>query len=141
MALVAIIMVLLGLINIGSTTAFNAMVSLTVIGQYTSYTLSITLLLIRKFNPKLLPLGPFKLPTSIVIIINSFSIAFGVLIICLSTLPPYQPVTAQNMNYASVVFGAVILLSIVSWFIFGRRIYSGPVREVIENADVKKAVE
>ena len=67
--------------------------------------------------------------------------SFSVLIIILSVLPPYQPVSAENMNYASVVFGAVLLISACSWFAFGRTSYAGPVREVIENADVRRAVK
>ena len=45
------------------------------------------------------------------------------------------------MNYAGVVFGAVLLLSAFCWFLFGRRTYGGPVREVIENANVRKAIK
>lgn len=134
-------MFLLGLLNIGSTTAFNAMVSLTVIGQYTSYLLSIALLLIRKYSKKDLPLGPFKLAHPFGVLINGFSIVFSVMIIVLSVLPPYQPVSAENMNYASVVFGAVLLLSIASWFIFGRKAFGGPVRDVVDNENVRRAVE
>ena len=67
--------------------------------------------------------------------------SFSVLIIVVSVLPPYQPVSAGNMNYAGVVFGAVLLLSAFCWFLFGRRTYGGPVREVIENANVRKAIK
>ena len=55
--------------------------------------------------------------------------------------PPYQPVSAQNMNYASVVLGTAIIISAVSWFTIGRKVYAGPVREVIENLDVRHTVQ
>ena len=139
--LVALIMAILGLINIGSSTAFNAMVSLTVIGQYSSYLLSISLLLMRKYSHKHLPLGPFKLGHPWGVVIHVLSIMYSITVIVLSTLPPYQPVSAQNMNYASLVFGAVVLLSMVLWFISGKRVYGGPVRDVIENNDVKRALD
>ena len=134
-------MFLLGLLNIGSTTAFNAMVSLTVVGQYTSYLLSIYFLIVRKYSRKDVPLGPFQLKQPWGLLVNGFSIAFSIVVIVFSILPPYQPVTPENMNYASLVFGAVILLSVTSWCVYGRRIYRGPVRDVVENANVRRNVE
>lgn len=41
------------------------------------------------------------------------------------------------MNYASLIFGTVILLSMVLWFVYGRKIYYGPVKEVIEELHIK----
>jgi hypothetical protein len=40
--------------------------------------------------------------------------------------PPYQPVTALNMNYSSLIFGAVIISSGIYWVWKGRRQYDGP---------------
>ena len=141
MGLVALVIFLLGLINIGSTTAFNELVCLTVIGQYTSYLLSTTLLLMRKLGQKHVPLGPFQIGYPFGYLVNGFSMAFSVMVVILSVFPPYQPVSAQNLNYVSPVFGSVLLLSLASWFIFASRTYSGPVREVIENTNVRKLTQ
>lgn len=43
---------------------------------------------------------------------------------------------AENMNYASLIFGSVMLTSIVLWFIYGRKHYAGPVKEVIEDLHI-----
>lgn len=40
--------------------------------------------------------------------------------------PPYQPVTTLNMNYSSLIFGAVIIFSGIYWVFRGRKQYDGP---------------
>lgn len=129
--LVAIVAMSLGLINIWSSTAFNAMTSLSLIGQYTSYVLPISLMAMRRMGTKTVPYGPFRLGRW-GLPINVFSIAYTIVLIVFMVLPPYQPVTAQNMNYASVVFGAVLLLCLFFWVFHGRQNYEGPVQEVID---------
>ena len=127
---------LLGLVNIGSSTAFNALTSLALIGHYTSYLLPITLLVLRRFGKKEIPWGPWTLGKW-GLPINLFSMAYSILLIVFMVFPPYQPVRAENMNYASVIFGAAILGSTVLWFVYGRKTYWGPVREVIEDLHIK----
>lgn len=127
---------LLGLVNIGSSTAFNALTSLALIGHYTSYLLPISLLVLRRFGKKEIPWGPWTLGRW-GLPINIVSIAYSILLIVFMVFPPYQPVRAENMNYASVIFGAAILVSTVLWFVYGRRTYWGPVREVIEGLHIK----
>ena len=131
-----IIAMFLGLVNIGSSTAFNAMTTLALIGYYSSYLLSVTLLVIRRFGKKHIPFGPFKLGR-FGLLINMLSIFYSVLIIVFMVFPPYQPVTVENMNYSSVIFGAVLLLSLILWFIYGRVEYKGPVRDVIEEMQLR----
>ncbi len=45
--------------------------------------------------------------------------------------PTALPVTAKNMNYSSLILGAVIIFSIGYYYARGRREYKGPVVEVI----------
>ena len=127
---------LLGLVNIGSPIAFNALNSLALIGHYTTYLLPITLLFLRRFGKKEIPWGPWTLGRW-GLPINLFSMAYSILLIVFMVFPPYQPVRAENMNYASVIFGAAILVSTVLWFVYGRKTYGGPVREVIEDFQIK----
>ncbi|KAF2677978.1 hypothetical protein K458DRAFT_446700 [Lentithecium fluviatile CBS 122367] len=81
-----------------STTAFNAMVSLALLGQYTSYILPTIFILSRRVrHAKNIPydswaLGKWGIP------VNVFTIAFSFLTIGFNVLPPYFPVTATNMN-------------------------------------------
>ena len=128
---------LLGLVNIASSTAFNALTSLALIGHYTSYLLPITLLVFRRFGKKEIPWGPWKLGR-LGLPINLVSMAYCTVLIVFMVFPPYQPVSAENMNYASVIFGAAILASTILWFVYGRKKYCGPVREVLEELHITK---
>ncbi|KKA22519.1 Amino acid permease, partial [Rasamsonia emersonii CBS 393.64] len=75
--LVSTITVLLALINIGSTTAFNALLSLTTLGEYISYLIPIIFLLIKRIRaPHEIPWSSFQLGTW-GIPINIFSIVYG----------------------------------------------------------------
>jgi len=127
--LTALFLIVLGLVNIGSTTAFNAIVSIAVLGLELSYLLPIVLMLWRRItapsdlSPAVWSLGKWGVP------INLFSVVFLTFTSIFLLFPPYQPVTAANMNYASLIFGAVCIFSIVYWFISGRKIYQGPMME------------
>ena len=128
---------LLGLVNIGSSTAFNALTSLALIGHYTSYLMPITLLVVRRFGAKEIPFGPFTLGKW-GLPINLFAIAYSGLLVVIMVFPPYQPLTAENMNYSSLIFGSVLLTSFILWFVYGKRVYGGPVREVMDHVIQEK---
>ena len=131
-AATSIFLVLIGLLNIGSTTAFNAIVSLGTVALYISYLMPIVLIFYRRIAcPGSLPYGPFRLGR-LGIGINLASIIYTVYVSIFLLFPPYQPVTAQNMNYAPVVLGGVLVLSAVWWFIGGKRDFVGPVLDTIE---------
>lgn len=136
----ALIIMILGLINLGSTTAFNAMVSLALLGQYTTYLLPTIFILARRLHPgKNIPFGPWKLGRW-GIPINVFTIAFSLLTIAFNVLPPYFPVNAANMNYAGVVFGAALIICGILWLLMGQKHYAGPIKEVMENGNVRSAL-
>lgn len=40
--------------------------------------------------------------------------------------PPELPVTGSNMNYCIAAFGIVLVVSVVQWYVDGRKNYSGP---------------
>ncbi|KAM0437805.1 hypothetical protein ACHAPT_002170 [Fusarium lateritium] len=124
-----VLLMLLGLINIGSTTAFNAILSLAVVGLEISYLMPIVLLIWRRMtSPEQLKWGPFRLGRA-GIFINIIAVAYLIFTSVFSLFPPYQPVTAQNMNYASLVLGATLLFGLVYWPFWASRKYSGPLNE------------
>jgi amino acid transporter len=121
---------LLSLINIGSTTAFNALLSLATIGFYFSYGIPILMFFIRRFSTaRPIEFGPWTLG-KLGIPVNMLAMAFCLFLVIFLPFPTVLPVTAQNMNYASVVFAGVILFSLIDWIIRGRKRYTGPIREV-----------
>ena len=134
-SLITLLACLLGLVNIGSSTAFNALCSLPLIGHYFSYLLPIVLLVIRRIQgTKEIPFGPWTLGRY-GLTINLAAIAYAVVMIVLMVFPPYRQVTAQNMNYSSVIFGGVMLLSVALWVMGGGKRYAGPVRDVLERQE------
>jgi choline transport protein len=127
--LVTTIVGLLQLINIGSTTALYAILSLSTLALYISYVIPIIFFTLARFRGDHIPYGPFRLgrwgmP------LNLFSIVYGIFIIIWLPFPPYMPVTSLNMNYGGPVVGAVIIFALIDWFIWGKKRFSVPVDKV-----------
>lgn len=125
--LVSAVVLLLSLINIGSSAAFNAILSLSAIALYFSYLVPIVFLVIKRIRaPHEIQWGPFclgkwGLP------INVFSVIWAVYILIFLPFPATLPVTAENMNYAAPVFIGVVLFAVVDWCFRGRYKWNGPI--------------
>lgn len=79
---------LLGLINIWSSTAFNAMTFLALLAQYTSYILPVSLMAMSRVSKKRVPYGPFRLGYW-GLAFNLISIGYSIILIVSMVLPPY----------------------------------------------------
>lgn len=124
-----VVSALLSIINVGSSTVFNAVVSLTVSGFFGSYILPFSLLLYRRINhPEELPSAPYRLGKWGVHV-NAYAIAWSVLVLFFSFWPQNIPVTPANMNWSVLLWGAVNIVAIVFWAVHGRKVYKGPVVE------------
>lgn len=133
LTLVTAVVCLLSLINIGSTVAFNAVLSLSTWALYISYIIPITLLVIKRIRQEKVDFGPFRV-RRFGLLVNLYALVYGVFICIFLPFPPDLPVNASNFNYASPVFGGVIILAVAAWFLGGRKVFVGPKREV-ENTD------
>jgi len=120
LALVCILSVLLAIINIGSTVAFFAVVSLASLALYASYLPPILFLLIRKLEGRHPKYGPFSLGRWGVPI-NIFALLYGGFIIIWIPFPTSLPVTRETMNYAGPVWLSCLLLALLDWFISGHK--------------------
>jgi choline transport protein len=125
--LIGVCLTLLALINIGSSTAFNAFISLPALGLYISYFFPIFFLFIRRMTrSQPIPYGPFKLgffgP-----FINLGAMMYIIFIVIWMPMPSFLPVTKDNMNYAGPLIGAVILGALADWVISGRKRFQIPV--------------
>ena len=125
LCLVGFIMCLLALIYIGSTTAFNALISLPTIALYISYFIPIFFVVIRKLQGRHPKYGPFKLGRW-GLPINMFAMAYILYMLTFVGFPTVLPVTAANMNYAGPLVVALMLLAIGDWFITGRKRFEVP---------------
>ena len=140
---------LLGLISIGSSTALNDVLSLTINGLYSSYLICCSLLLWRRctgaIKPPLQSLnteleintastnltwGPFRLPGALGIVTNSWACVYMIVVLFFSFWPPATPTTAATMNFSVLVTGTVVLFSVVYYWVWARRVYRGPVMEI-----------
>jgi amino acid transporter len=126
----SLIAALLSLINIGSTTAFNAIISLQVVSLMFTYTVSISCVLYRRVrHPELLPrarwsLGKLGVP------INLLGLAYTLFSFFWSFWPTYTPVTAVDFNWSVLIFVTVLIFCVVVYFVEGKRVYKGPVQEI-----------
>ncbi|KAL8917346.1 MAG: hypothetical protein Q9208_008016 [Pyrenodesmia sp. 3 TL-2023] len=117
---------LVSLINIGSTTALNAIVSLCIAAGLTSYYIAIGCVVWRRLVGAPLPprrwsLGRYGLA------INIASLCFLTPIGLFAFWPPVTPVAPSTMNWAVVMYGGIIIWSLVYYSVWGRHAYSGPV--------------
>lgn len=58
--------------------------------------------------------------------VKQIGIAYAILTTVLFVFPPELPVTGSNMNYCIVAFAIVIIISVIQWFIDGRKNFHGP---------------
>ena len=139
-----LVSVLLSLITLGSSVAFQGLVSLTTAGLYSSYLLSCGLLLWRRLSgaikpysasatrigPDSLQWGPWQIARPLGILNNGFGLVYLSLLFFWSFWPPATPVDPSGMNWSVLVFGAVIVFSVVWYFAVARRKFKGPVVEI-----------
>jgi choline transport protein len=133
LVLITMICFVLSLIYIGSTTAYNAIISLTSIGLHVSYLLPITFIMLRKIRGPPVAYGPFSLGKWGVPV-NMFALVYLVYVIIWMPFPTILPVTGANMNYAGPILLAIIICGITDWFVSGHKRFEFPVpRYIPEN--------
>jgi amino acid transporter len=122
-----VIAMLLLLINIGSTTAFFAIVSLSTLSLYISYIVPLVFFTLCKLRGEYIPYGPFRMNKAFGLAVNFLAICWAIFIAIFLPFPPLVPVTVLNMNWAGPVMGAVIVLAILDYVTFGRRRWKAPI--------------
>ncbi|ETS75560.1 hypothetical protein PFICI_12504 [Pestalotiopsis fici W106-1] len=123
--LVVTVCVILCIISIGSTAAFNAMISLPLIGLYISYGIPIVFLLTLRLRNRVPKLGPFSLG-SFGTPVNALAVGYILYVLSFAALPTVLPVSSENMNYAGPLVLAVMLAAGADWFVSGRRRFELP---------------
>jgi len=138
-AITCIVTCLLSLINIGSATVLNGVLSLAVSGFFGSYLIPFTLFLYKRieYPEEILP-GPWNLGRWGVFV-NAFAIVWTVVAMFFSFWPTGVPVTPVNMNWSCVLWTAVVLFALIFWALHGKKVYTGPVVET--NIDGLRRVE
>lgn len=120
---------LLALINIGSSAAFNAFTSVAVSAFYVSFMISAITLLVRKLKGEQLRYGPFRLGR-FGIPVTIFALSYSLIGAFFSLWPQTVAPTLKEMNWAVVIFAGIIFFSLLYWVVGARKTYTGPVVEV-----------
>jgi len=125
LGLVVMIVFLLSFVQLGSTAAFSAMISLSTLALYASYTLPIIFWTIHKLRGLPIKYGPWHMGR-MGIFVNLFAIAWGIYSCTFLPFPASIPVDAKSLNWAGPIFGFVMLLALMDWFISGRKRFVAP---------------
>lgn len=147
-AATTIVATLLALVNIGSATAFNGIISISIAGLFSSYLLVASLLLYRRCTGGIVPAGtaslttspstghvriawgPWRIPGALGIANNIFCCLYLGFVLFFSFWPSFSHVTPQNMNWSILVTSFITIFSAVYYVVWARKSYHGPVVEV-----------
>ncbi|KAK5104774.1 hypothetical protein LTS08_002666 [Lithohypha guttulata] len=125
----AMFTILFSLVNIGSTVAFNQILSLGLGALLISYFISIFCVTLRRIRgqpllPSSFQLGKLGLP------INILSLCFLAVGWVMSFFPAMAHPTPQSMNWSSLTFSSVMILGAIYYVLKARHHYVGPVEYV-----------
>ncbi|KAI1210100.1 amino acid transporter [Annulohypoxylon truncatum] len=140
------ITVLISLIVLGSSVVLSALLSLLLAAIYSSYLLACGLLLWRRCTGAFQPYvagadedprnadqlfwGPWKLPEPFGTINNAFACVYTLFLLFWSFWPQSNNPDPEELNWSVVVYGAVLVFSVVWYVVRARHHFKGPIREV-----------
>ncbi|KAF2747794.1 amino acid transporter [Sporormia fimetaria CBS 119925] len=125
LGLVSVMTIIVSLINIGSPTAVQTILSLSIVAAIVSYIPPIALLMIRKLKGEHPRYGPFKLGRW-GLPVNLIALCFCVYGSFWASFPVALPITGNNMNYAMPALVTLITLCIGDWYRSGRKRFEVP---------------
>jgi hypothetical protein len=124
--LICFVNFVLSLINIGSSVAYNAVISLCTLGVMASYVLPISFFLLKRIGRSTIEYGPFWLGRW-GIPVNFLAIFFAVFEVIWTPWPPMPNVTKETMNYAGPAVIVIITGSLADWLLGGHKRFDLPV--------------
>lgn len=119
LVLTTLIQLLLGLINLGSSSAFLAFVSVGVISLAVSYGIPIAISLFHRRRD--VNMAQWTLGKTIGWPVNVVALLWIAFEAVLFSMPTVLPVTAASMNYAIVVFFGFMTLSAIWYAVYARK--------------------
>ena len=145
-----LISILLNLINLGSSTVLNDIISLAINSCYGSYFISASLLLWRRCTGSIkdpspvfaqsvddlekadgaLVWGPWRLRGWFGIVNNAWACTWMLIILFFTSWPSSTPVTPATMNYSIFITLLVAGVSGIYYIVWAKRTYTGPIIEV-----------
>ncbi|GAB7322317.1 hypothetical protein MBLNU13_g03293t1 [Cladosporium sp. NU13] len=124
--------VVIALINLGSTAAFNIVTSLGTGTLTVSYIICISIIIWRKVAGEPLLPSRFNMGRVFGLCVNIVALGWLCLVFVIAFFPsvPAPLLTMEAMNWSVVVFLAVVVFSAVYFVVWGRKSYVGPVEYV-----------
>lgn len=98
------------------------MVTACIVLLYISYAIPVICLLIRgrdEIDPGPFWMGKLGLFSNVVLL------SWTAFTLVMYSFPSLQPVRPNNMNYVSAVYGVVVIIIVIDWFVRGRNGYKG----------------
>lgn len=120
--------IIIGLLELGSSTAINAVLGTSVVCIYVSYAIPILCLLFNR-DQKLTGKRYFDLG-KMGLFLNVVAVLWMAFEFVWLMFPDYVPITASTFNYSVAVFSGVAIVSTVNWVFYSRKAYSSPVEMV-----------
>jgi choline transport protein len=125
LCLSSLVVLIFGCIFLGSTSAFNAITAASVVALGVTYAIPIAINCLR--GRRMLPkTRHFQLPEIFAWFANLLGIAYVIVTTVLFVFPPDLPVSGSSMNYCVVAFAVVLIISMIQWFVDGRKNFKGP---------------
>ncbi|KAF2004743.1 amino acid transporter [Amniculicola lignicola CBS 123094] len=121
--------ILLSLINIGSSVAFNSIASLGTCALLSSYIISIGCMFVKRWNKEPLLPSRFNLGKA-GIWINGIAVAYLCFAFVFAFFPAFPHPTVDLMNWNILIYGVVVIFSLIYFFFKGRHMYVGPVEYI-----------
>ena len=137
-----VITMFVSLINIGSTTALNAIISLVAVSLLSSYMITVSCLIWSRLKGIPVVKGRWSLGRY-GLTINIASLIFLIPIFFFAFWPAATPVDPETMNWAVVLFGGMIIWSVIYYVIWARHTYTPPVVTIkrMAEAGVSRAAD
>ncbi|CAG8055373.1 unnamed protein product [Penicillium nalgiovense] len=127
-----VVVIAFGCIFLGSTSAFNAIISASVVALDLSYGIPIAINCLQ--GRRSLPERKWKLPSALGWFVDSVALSYIALTTVLFVFPPSSTVTGSSMNYCIAAFAVIIIISVFQWFVDGRKNFTGPRTDITLDA-------
>lgn len=126
--------VALSLINIGSTVAFNAMLSLSTVALMATYLISVGCVAWRRVTGQPLLSSRWSLGRA-GLLINCVALLYASWAFFWSFWPNSYSITADNFNWACVLFIGMVGLALGLYHLDAKHEYEGPVVKTVAHAE------
>lgn len=112
--------------------AFNAILSIGIAALISSYLVSISCIVVKRLRHEPLlyrrwSLGKWGLA------VNLIGLAYLMIAFLFALFPIAIPVTLENMNWASAVYGGVAIVACIFYVFFAKHTYVAPVTRVAKD--------